>query len=64
MRKMTMSDEMTSDRGECRRGHATPTPNELGKGQEEEEGMVSCGVREIIKEKHLSLSSMDVVKGD
>jgi hypothetical protein len=25
---------------------------------------VSCGVRDKIKEKHLSLSSMDVVKGD
>jgi hypothetical protein len=25
---------------------------------------VSCGVRDKRKEKHLSLSSMDVVKGD
>jgi hypothetical protein len=25
---------------------------------------VSCGVRDKIKEYHLSLSSMDVVKGD
>jgi hypothetical protein len=26
--------------------------------------IVLCGVRDIIKEWHLSLSSMDVVKGD
>jgi hypothetical protein len=32
-----VSEEMTSDRGEGGRGHAAPTPNELGKGQEEEE---------------------------
>jgi hypothetical protein len=29
-----------------------------------EKRMVSCGVRDKIKEEHLSLSSMDVVKGD
>jgi hypothetical protein len=26
--------------------------------------LVYCGVRDKIKEKHLSISSMDVVKGD
>jgi hypothetical protein len=35
MKEMTVSDEMTSDRGEWRRRHAAPSPNELGKGQKE-----------------------------
>jgi hypothetical protein len=33
--EMAVSDEMMSDRGGWR--HAAPTPNELGKGQEQEE---------------------------
>jgi hypothetical protein len=39
MREMAVSDEMTSDRGEWREKTCCATPNELGKGQEEENNL-------------------------
>jgi hypothetical protein len=44
VREMDVSDEMTSDRGQWEKRHATPTLNELGQGQEEvfNEMLISC----------------------
>jgi hypothetical protein len=37
MREMDENDEITTDRGEWKKGHAAPTPNKLRQGQEEKE---------------------------